>query len=286
MFDLKLERCVVAAFLVSGMLLTACGDRSSKTYGADLIAKREGLQSVTIDSQINDKVKDFNYSDSDTVKYHYEVSMIGGLLTQKVTKEINAVLNKNTGEWEVLTEDLISCEVDATKLPGSSWKADSLSEEQIKTLFGDEISSGETGTVYIRFLKKMGLFSFNLTNPKNTTNERFFNTIGTNVKTVFVGKSGQVESKASVTGGSVTNAGELNIDLETSAGVVTINFGKKAVQVQEQEFDQATGKEVDASKVYMDSLPVFELTTTSINKDGEWKTECGLKEGNLSPALS
>ena len=286
MFDLKLERCVVAAFLVSGMLLTACGDRSSKTYGADLIAKREGLQSVTIDSQINDKVKDFNYSDSDTVKYHYEVSMIGGLLTQKVTKEINAVLNKNTGEWEVLTEDLISCEVDAAKLPGSSWKADSLSEEQIKTLFGDEISSGETGTVYIRFLKKMGLFSFNLTNPKNTTNERFFNTIGTNVKTVFVGKSGQVESKASVTGGSVTNAGELNIDLETSAGVVTINFGKKAVQVQEQEFDQATGKEVDASKVYMDILPVFELTTTSINKDGEWKTECGLKEGNLSPALS
>ena len=286
MFGHKLERCVVAAFLVSGMLLTACGDRSSKTYGADLIAKREGLQSVTIDSQINDKVKDFNYSDSDTVKYHYEISMIGGLLTQKVTKEINAVLNKNTGEWEVLTEDLISCEVDAAKLPGSSWKADSLSEEQIKTLFGDEISSGETGTVYIRFLKKMGLFSFNITNPKNTTNERFFNTIGTNVKTVFVGKSGQVESKASVTGGSVTNAGELNIDLETSAGVVTINFGKKAVQVQEQEFDQATGKEVDASKVYMDSLPVFELTTTSINKDGEWKTECGLKEGNLSPALS
>ena len=87
MFGHKLERCVVAAFLVSGILLTACGDRSSKTYGADLIAKREGLQSVTIDSQINDKVKDFNYSDSDTVKYHYEVSMIGGLLTQKVTKE-------------------------------------------------------------------------------------------------------------------------------------------------------------------------------------------------------
>ena len=166
MFEHKLERCVVAAFLVSGMLLTACGDRSSKTYGADLIAKRECLQSVTIDSQINDIVKDFNYSGSDTVKYHYEVSMIGGLLTQKVTKEINAVLNKNTGEWEVLTEDLISCEVDAAKLPGSSWKADSLSEEQIKTLFGDEISSGETGTVYIRFLKKMGLFSFNLTNPK------------------------------------------------------------------------------------------------------------------------
>ena len=103
---------------------------------------------------------------------------------------------------------------------------------------------------------------------------------------MFVGRSGQIESKASVTGGSVTNAGELNIDLETSAGVVTINFGKEAVQVQEQEFDQATGKEVDASKVYMDSLPVFELTTSSINKDGEWKTECGLKEGNLSPALS
>lgn len=35
----------------------------------------------------------------------------------------------------------------------------------------------------------------------------------------------------------------------------------------------------------MDQLPVFELTTTSI-VNGEWKTETGLKEGNLSPALS
>lgn len=36
----------------------------------------------------------------------------------------------------------------------------------------------------------------------------------------------------------------------------------------------------------MDQLPVFELKTTSIKSDGEWKTEIGLKEGNLSPSLS
>ena len=35
----------------------------------------------------------------------------------------------------------------------------------------------------------------------------------------------------------------------------------------------------------MDQLPVFELTTTSI-ANSEWNTEIGLKEGNLSPALS
>ena len=286
MFGSKLTKRAVAAFLVSAMLLSACNSEPAKTYSADLIAAKEGVQTVTIDSHSGDKVKDADYSDSDSIKYHYEISMIDGLLTQKVTKEVNAALNKNTGKWDIRTETLTACEVDATKLPGSSWKCENASTEKLSSLFGSDIPAGETGTVYIRFLKKMGLFSFNLTNPKNTTNERFFNTIGTNVKTVFVGKSGQVESKASVTGGSVTNAGELNIDLETSAGVVTINFGKKAVQVQEQEFDQATGKEVDTSKVYMDSLPVFELTTTSINTDGEWKTGCGLKEGNLSPTLS
>ena len=268
------------------MLLSACNSEPAKTYSADLIAAKEGVQTVTIDSHSGDKVKDADYSDSDSVKYHYEISMIDGLLTHKVTKEVNAALNKNSGEWDIRTETLTACEVDATKLPGSSWKTVSLDEDRLGLLFGSEIPAGETGTVYIRFLKKMGLFSFNLTNAKNTSGERFFETVGTNVKIVFVGSSGNIESKASVTGGSVTNSGDLNLDLETSAGTVTLNFGTEVLPIQEREYDEATGNEVAGSKVYMDTLPVFELTTTSIKDDGEWKTECGLKEGNLSPALS
>ena len=268
------------------MLLSACNSEPAKTYSADLIAAKEGVQTVTIDSHSGDKVKDADYSDSDSVKYHYEISMIDGLLTQKVTKEVNAALIKNTGEWDIRTETLTACEVDATKLPGTSWKCSSLSDEQLKSLFGDKIPSGETGTVYIRFLKKMGLFSFNLSNSKNTSTERFFETVGTNVKLVFVGASGNIDGKASVTGGSVTNSGDLNLDLETSAGTVTLNFGTEVLPIQEREYDEATGNEVAGSKVYMDTLPVFELKTTSLKDDGEWKTECGLKEGNLSPALS
>ena len=282
----KSKRSAVALFLISGILLSSCQKEPLKSYSADLIAAKEGVQAVTIDSHYNDKSNEFNYSDYDSVNYHYEVSMIDGLLTQKVSKEVNASLNKTTGQWDIHLETLKSCEVDTTKIPGSSWKAESLTSEQLKTLFGDEIPTGETGTVYIRFLKKMGLFSFNLSNSKNTPKERFFETVGTNVKTVFTGASGKVESKASVTGGSVTNSGELKLDLETPNGVVTLIFGTDAVPVKEQEYDKATGNETAGSKVYMDSLPVFELTTTSLNKDGEWKTECGLKEGNLSPALS
>ena len=210
--------------------------------------------------------------------------MIDGLVTQKVTKEVSAALNNN-GVWDVRTETLKSCEVDATKLPGTSWKCSSLSDEQLKSLFGDKIPSGETGTVYIRFLKKMGLFSFNLSNSKNTSTERFFETVGTNVKLVFVGVSGNIDGKASVTGGSVTNSGDLNLDLETDTGLVNLCFGKEVEAIQEREYDEATGNVVAGSKVYMDQLPVFELTTTSI-VNGEWKTETGLKEGNLSPALS
>ena len=274
-----------AVLIAAGTLLTGCGDGSYPVFSADQIAKYEGVAAVSDKSHTPERLKDDTYSYSDAVSYSYSVSMVDGLLTQTVSKEVLAKLNKQSGGWEITNETLKSCEVDATKLPGSSWKCGSMTEDQLKTLFGDKIPSGSTGTVYIRFLKKMGLFSFNLGNSKNTSAERFFETVGTNVKVVFVGSSGNVEGKASVTGGSVTNSGELYLDLETDSGAVNLCFGKEAVPVQERDYDEATGNVVAGSKVYVDQLPVFELTTTSI-KDGEWKTEIGLKEGNLSPALS
>ena len=286
MFRSKLARRAVAAFLVSGMLLAGCSSGPDPVFDAAQIAKYENVQTVSEKSHNTEKTKDENYPCVDTVRYSYEISMLDGLLTQKVSKEILAAQNKTSGEWEVSRDTLTACEVDATKLPGSSWKCDSASSEDLAALFGNKVSSGDSGTLYIRFLKKMGLFSFNLTNAKNTSSERFFETVGTNVKLVFVGASGNVEGKASVTGGSVTNSGELKLDLETDSGIANLNFGVDVVSILEREYDEATGNEVAGSKVYMDTLPVFELKTTSIKDDGEWKTECGLKEGNLSPTLS
>lgn len=286
MFRSKFARLAVAAFLVSGMLLAGCSSGPDPVFDAAQIAKYENVQTVSEKSHNTEKTKDENYPCVDTVRYSYEISMLDGLLTQKVSKEILAAQNKTSGEWEVSRDTLTACEVDATKLPGSSWKCDSVSSEDLAALFGDKVKSGDSGTLYIRFLKKMGLFSFNLTNAENTSSERFFETVGTNVKLVFVGASGNVEGKASVTGGSVTNSGELKLDLETDSGIANLNFGVDVVTILEREYDEATGNEVAGSKVYMDTLPVFELKTTSIKDDGEWKTECGLKEGNLSPALS
>ena len=286
MFRSKLAGRAVAAFLASGMLLSGCGSGTDPVFDSAQVEKYENIQSVSIKSSNTEKLKDDSYSYSDTVSYSYEISMIDGLLTQKVSKEILARQDKKSGEWEVSTDKLTACEVDATKLPGSSWKCDSVSSDDLAILFGGKVKSGDSGTLYIRFLKKMGLFSFNLTNPKNSSSERFFETVGTNVKLVFAGASGIVDGKASITGGSVTNSGELKLDLETDAGIVNLNFGTDVFSILEREYDEATGNEVAGSKVYMDTLPVFELTTTSIKSDGEWKTECGLKEGNLSPALS
>ena len=286
MFRSKLAKRTVCGLLLTGILLTGCG-KNSKIPLLDEEGMKTllGVDSVSIKTHDPAEVSQDGYTLKDKVSLVYKAPILDGMLDQAVGKEAEFMYKKETGSWELKSLTLTSCEVDTTNIPGSSWKCGQLSSEQVKALFGDKIPSGESGTVYIRFLKKMGMFSFNLTNPKNTDSERFFETVGTNLKIVFVSASGTVESKASVTGGSVTDAGELKLDLETDAGTINLGFGKDAVSILEREYDEATGNEVAGSKVYMDTLPVFEIKTTSIKDDGEWKTECGLKEGNLSPSL-
>ena len=286
MFRSKLAKRAVCGLLLTGILLAGCGKNSKiPLLDEDGIKTFLGVDSVSIKTHDPAEVSENGYTLKDKVSIVYKAPILDGMLDQAVGKEAEFMYKKDTGAWELKSLTLTSCEVDTTNIPGSSWKCDQLSSEQIKALFGDKVPSDGSGAVYIRFLKKMGMFSFNLTNPKNTDSERFFETVGTNVKIVFVGPSGTVESKASVTGGSVTDSGELKLDLETDAGTVNLAFGKDAVSILEREYDEATGNEVAGSKVYMDTLPVFEIKTTSIKDDGEWKTECGLKEGNLSPSL-
>ena len=284
MFNSKTAKRAAALFLVSGMLLTGCSGSVSHMPD-DSVAGALGISSVSVKSHTPEKISGSEYGDQysvkDTVSVSYSAPILDGLLKQSVSKDMEFYMDKNSQAWDLKKETLT-----ATALPGSCWKCEYLSSEKIITLFGDKAPSGGSGVVYVRFLKKMGLFSFNLSNAKNTSTERFFETVGTNVKLVFTGTSGNVEGKASVTGGSVSDTGDLFMDLETDTGSVNLHFGKDIVSITEREYDEATGNETAASKVYMDNLPVFELTTTSLNKDGEWKTECGLKEGNVSPALS
>ena len=209
---------------MTGILLAGCGKNSKiPLLDEDGIKTFLGVDSVSIKTHDPAEVSENGYTLKDKVSIVYKAPILDGMLDQAVGKEAEFMYKKDTGSWELKSLTLTSCEVDTTNIPGSSWKCDRLSSEQIKALFGDKVPSDGSGTVYIRFLKKMGMFSFNLTNPKNTDSERFFETVGTNVKIVFVGPSGTVESKASVTGGSVTNSGELKLDLETDAnGTVTL----------------------------------------------------------------
>ena len=270
-------------------ILTGCSSGSRVAGIEDSVAietiRSESIQSVSVTSHNIEEITGSEYGSQYTVKdivcVTYKAGDLEGLLPQTVSKEISFYLNSSTGAWENLDEKTTACTADNEALKGSNWKIAEPSEEMMDFLFEGE-SDGE---IYIKLLKTMGLFAFNLSDENNTSSERFFQTVGTNAKFTLVGSNGAVEKKFSITGGSVTDAGLLNLDIESDSGKISICFGDEAVPVSEMEYDEATGKEVDKSKVYMDSLPVFEVTTTSI-EDGEWKRETGLKEGNNSPALS
>ena len=286
--------CAVSAGLILGMLLTGCSQAlpqgsESAASGISGTSTPEIDPGITVNSHNIEDVTGTEYGDQyskrDIVNVTYNASDMNGLLPQKVGKELEYYFNASANKWDLKSEKTVLCEVDTSGLPGSSWKCGSLSSDDISSLYGDKVSDGSTGTMYIRLLKTMGLFAFNLDNGKNTSTERFFETTGTKARTVFSSASGNVEKSFTITGGSVTDAGDLFLDFEADGKSCRLHFGKDVLPISEREYDEATGKGVDKTKVYMGSLPVFEVSTTSIEKN-EWKQICGFKEGNKSPALS
>ena len=275
---------VLSVCLIIGMLTGCSGAGSIRGISDSDVISSFG-HNASVRSHSMERLSDGQYSVKDIVSVSYKTDDIAGLVSQTVTKDLEFRLDTNSNTWEFAGETLTACEVNNSNLPGTSWKCSSLSPDVVSALFGDEVPQGDTGVLYFRFLKKMGQFAFNLSNDKNTSSERFFGTVGTNAKAFWSGSSGNVEKSISITEGYVTDDGDLILVFVTDKGSAGINLRTDAENIPEQEYDEATGKEVDNTKVYMDSLPVFEVTTTSI-ENGEWKQECGLKEGNLSPELT
>ena len=280
----RLASCIVTVCMVLGFL-SGC----TKTTILQSIPEADVVSAyghnISIKEHTIEKFTEEPYTVRDTVSVTYKPDDLGGLLPQTVSKDLEFRLNGTSNTWEFMGETTTGCETDNSKLPGSSWKCEGLPSDVLSELFGDEIPAGDTGVLYFRFLKKMGLFAFNLSNGSNTPSERFFATVGTNAKAVWTGSKGNIEKSVSIAEGSVTDDGDLILVFSTDCGSARINLKTDAVNIPEQEYDEATGKEVDNSKVYMDSLPVFEVSTESI-ENGEWKQSCGLKEGNLSPELT
>lgn len=276
--------CIVSACISMGFLAGCMAPGSIRQIPDSKVIDSFG-HNASVNSHAPGEMSDGQYSAQDIVSVSYKTDGPGGLFTQTVTKDLEYRLNSTTNTWEFAGETLTSCDVDNSNLPGSSWKCDKLPEDVVGSLFGDEVPSGDTGILYFRFLKKMGKFAFNLSNPDNTSSERFFGTVGTNAKAFWSGSYGNIEKSISITEGSVTDDGDLILVFTTGKGSAKINLRTDAVNISEQEYDEATGKEVDKTKVYMDSLPVFELTTASI-ENGEWRQPSGLKEGNESPELT
>jgi phosphatidylethanolamine-binding protein (PEBP) family uncharacterized protein len=284
MYGNKITAGIITAFMTLGFL-SGCSESGTvreitdadviSSYGRDVSVKAHNIENLS----------DGGYSAKDTISITYMTDDIGGLVPQTVSKDLEYHLGNSSKTWEFTGEKTTGCEVDNSKLPGSCWKCDFLSPDTLASLFGDEIPSGEQGVLYFRFLKKMGQFAFNLSNEKNTPSERFFGTVGTGAKAVWAGSSGIIEKNITITEGSVTDDGDLFLVFTTDCGNAVIDLRTDALNIPEQEYDKATGKEVDNSKVYMDSLPVFEVTTTSI-ENGEWRQPSGLKEGNESPELT
>lgn len=251
--------------------------------------KTDAVKSVVINSHNAEEISGSGYGEEytmrDIVSITYEAGDLDGLLPQTVCKDLEFYLNSTTSSWELLSEKTTACEVDNTNLIGTSWKCDSLSAERLNQVFEGEIPDGDTGTLYIRFLKKMGGFAFNVDNGINTPDERFFVTVGTGAKIAWAGQQGVIEKSVKMTEGSVTDDGILNLVLGSGEGSVILSFGDNTVLIKDQEYDAAVGMEVDESKVYKDSLPLLEVTSDNAN-NGEWDVDIGLKEGNLSPELT
>ena len=247
----------------------------------------DDISDITINSHDLKEISNSEYGEQfiaqDTVNVTYSAGNITGIFPQTVSKTIEFYLNKDTSKWENLADTTTACDVDNSALPGSSWKSETLGADSLNSLFGGEIPSGDTGTLYIRFLKKMGLFSFNMDNENNTSSQRFFTTVGTGGKITWVGQAGTVEKSFNVTEGSVTDSGEIILAFTVGSASMDMHFGTDVAVCPEQEYDRALGLEVDASKVYMDDLATFDVTTTAI-ENGQWKNEIGLKEGNISPS--
>lgn len=279
----KLISGIIASGLILG-LLAGCSESKISTISDEDVVNTFG-HDISVRSHNAVKIEDDQYLAKDIVSVSYKTDDLGGLLPQTVSKDLEYSLNKTTNTWEFTGETTTACAVDNSLLPGSSWKCGPLSPDVLSPLFGDEIPSGDEGVLYFRFMKKMGQFAFNLSNEKNTSSERFFGTVGTGAKAVWTCSSGNIEKSFTITEGSVTDDGDVFLVFTSDCGSATINLKTDAVNISEQEYDEATGKEVDRSKVYMDSLPVFEVTTTSI-ENGEWRQPSGLKEGNESPELT
>ena len=280
----KLMSCIVLTCMAIGILSGCSGSSSVQSMtDADIISSYG--HNISVKEHKIEELTEGRYKARDIVSVTYKPDDLGGLLPQTVSKDLEFLLDGSSKTWEFAGETTTACEADNSRLPGSSWKCGSVSSDLLSSLFGDEASEGDNGVLYFRFLKKMGLFAFNLSNGNNTPSERFFATVGTKAKAVWAGSEGNIEKSISITEGSVTDDGDLFLVFVSDCGSAMINLRTDAINITEQEYDEATGKEVDRSKVYMDSLPVFEVTTGSL-ENGEWKQSCGLKEGNLSPELS
>ncbi len=248
----------------------------------------EGASDITVNGHNVEDVSGSEFGDQyigrDTVSITYTAPNPTGLLPQTVTKDYEFYFNKDSGSWEALNETLTACDVNNEALPGSNWKASTTDADTLSKLFGDEVPAGDTGALYIHFNKKVGLFAFNMKNEKNTSEERFFTSNGTG-KFTWIGEAGTVEKSFNVVDGSVTDAGDTNITLKTDVDSASMNFGKDVLPISEQEYDTALGNEVEEGKVYIENLPVFEVTSTSLEGD-RWKQATGSRYDNISPELT
>lgn len=302
---------IIAVFLITGMLISTIGGCSKNNNAGEEsvaessaisngtasvddeyvleIVKMDAVSDVVINSHNIEEVTGSEYGEQyttrDTVSITYNAGDLDGMLPQTVSKDLEFYKNTNNGQWELLNEKTTACEVDNTDLIGTSWKCEAFSAEDLAEVFEGEIPAGDKGTLYIRFLKKMGGFAFNIDNGINTPDERFFVTVGTGAKIAWVGQDEVIEKNVKMTEGSVTNEGILKLVLGTGDGSVILSFGDNTVLIKDREYDMAVGIEADESKVYKDSLPVIEVSSDDA-VDGAWNVDIGLKEGNLSPELT
>ena len=224
------------------------------------------------------------YIAHDIVSIEYSAGNPTGLFPQTVGKDVDFYLNKDTNAWDMLNETYTLCNVDTSELSGKTFMSDSLTPENLQQLFGDEISSDDNGALYLKFNQRLGLLAFNLKNENNTSIERYFTT-NLGGKLIWVGKDGNIEKSFKITDGSITDEGDIYFAVGTDVDILYINFASDVTSISEMEYNEAIGAEVEEGYVYLEDLPTFEVTSSSLDEN-QWQQQIGQRYDNVSPELS
>ena len=219
------------------------------------------------------KVKDF-------VSYKTDIVNPTGMVAQTI--KFDAVFEEEGGEWKLVSNEWSEWTVKNKRISGSGWHKKIDASRDISDWF-EGVSKEDTGELYVCFKKNMNILSA----FKDEENP-FEAKIGTNCSgdLYFVSGDSVKEVSFKCTEGKTDDEGNFSLKLVTENGEDYMDFANGYEYISNLSAKKILEGDSDLSDALsIDEIDTFEVSSESL-VFGEWKKECGTKNGNLSPGLS